>query len=155
MKPITEGGYTKMYRNMHPHPDEWWQCHNYFMNLCSDRDLVHLAVHILANNYNDNDNNNYASYICPDCDLVHLSAHIIAKKTGQTCLSLVLHMLMPEVFPDTVSKYLSKDILPHVSWYIRCVDPTELGSYMSSVACPACPKGGFLLPGHIQVEKER
>jgi len=37
----------------------------------------------------------------------------------------------------------------------RCVDPTELGSYMSSVACPACPKGGFLLPGHIQVEKER
>ena len=39
--------------------------------------------------------------------------------------------------------------------YVRCVDPTELGSYMSSVACPACPKGGFLLPGHIQVEKER
>ena len=85
------------------------------MNLCSDRDLVHLAVHILANDYNDNDNNNYASYICPDCDLVHLSAHIIAKKTGQTCLSLVLHMLMPEVFPETVTKYLSKDILPHVS----------------------------------------
>ena len=49
------------------------------MNLCSDRDLVHLAVHILANNYNDDDNNNYASYICPDCDLVHLSAHIIAN----------------------------------------------------------------------------
>ena len=89
---------------MHPHPDEWWQCHNYFMNLCSDRDLVHLAVHILANNYNDNDNNNYASYICPDCDLVHLSAHIVAKKTGQTCLSLVLHMLMPEVFLETSFK---------------------------------------------------
>ena len=97
----------------------------------------------------------YHIYFCTDRDLVHLSAHIVAKKTGQTCLSLVLHMLMPEVFPEIVSKYLSKNILSYFSWYIRCVDPTELGSYMSSVACPACPKGGHLLPGHIQVEKER
>eukprot|EP00092_Neocalanus_flemingeri_P000627 GFUD01000669.1.p1 GENE.GFUD01000669.1~~GFUD01000669.1.p1 ORF type:complete len:821 (+),score=251.36 GFUD01000669.1:11-2473(+) len=37
----------------------------------------------------------------------------------------------------------------------RCVDPTELGSHISSVACPACPKGGFLLPGHVMVEKEK
>jgi len=37
----------------------------------------------------------------------------------------------------------------------RCIDPTELGSHISSVACPACPKGGYLLPSHIKVEKER
>lgn len=36
----------------------------------------------------------------------------------------------------------------------RCLDPTELGSNISSVACPACPKGGYLLPSHIMVEKE-
>ena len=52
----------------------------------------------------DGANNKYASYIYPDCDLVHLSAHIVAKKTGQTCLSLVLHMLMPEVFLETSFK---------------------------------------------------
>merc|ERR1711892_929217 len=37
----------------------------------------------------------------------------------------------------------------------RCLDPTELGSNISSVACPACPKGGHLLPTHIKVEKEK
>ena len=37
----------------------------------------------------------------------------------------------------------------------RCVDPTELGSHISSVACPACPNGGYLLPGHVMIEKEK
>ena len=37
----------------------------------------------------------------------------------------------------------------------RCVDPTELGTHLSSVACPACPQGGFLLPGHVRVEQEK
>ena len=37
----------------------------------------------------------------------------------------------------------------------RCIDPTELGSHISSVACPACPKGGYLLPSHVKVEEER
>ena len=35
----------------------------------------------------------------------------------------------------------------------RCSDPSELGSFTSSVCCPGCPKKGFLLPC-LEVEKE-
>jgi len=43
-------------------------------------------------------------------------------------------------------------------WYFtcccnRCQDPTELGSFMSSVACPGCPKKGYLLPSAVRPEK--
>ena len=36
----------------------------------------------------------------------------------------------------------------------RCSDPTELGSYTSSVLCPGCPKRGYLLPGKVQVMED-
>ena len=44
------------------------------------------------------------------------------------------------------------------TWYFtcscaRCQDPSELGSYTSSVSCPGCPRKGYLLPC-IEVEKE-
>ena len=35
------------------------------------------------------------------------------------------------------------------------MDPTELGSYLSSTSCPACPQEGYLLPSHVTLEKER
>ena len=37
----------------------------------------------------------------------------------------------------------------------RCSDPTELGSYTSSVYCPGCPKRGVLLPGKVVKDQER
>ena len=44
------------------------------------------------------------------------------------------------------------------TWYFtcsceRCSDPSELGSFTSSVCCPGCPKKGYLLPC-LEVEKE-
>ena len=48
-------------------------------------------------------------------DLLHLLVVLPPSKAGQACLPLVLHMLMPEVFPEIVSKYLSKNILSYFS----------------------------------------
>ena len=44
------------------------------------------------------------------------------------------------------------------TWYFscsceRCRDPTELGSFTSSVSCPGCPKKGYLVPC-LEAEKE-
>ena len=102
-------------------------------------------------------------------DLLHLLVVLPPSKAGQACLPLVLHMLMPKVtlhiwlercfsgagISIIIMSHLSPYLSDRCSLHARCIDPTELGSYMSSVACPACPQGGHLLPGHVQVEKER
>ena len=50
-----------------------------------------------------------------------------------------------------------KEKISH-TWYFtcsceRCSDPSELGSYTSSVSCPGCPNKGYLLPC-LEKEKE-
>ena len=51
------------------------------------------------------------------------------------------------------NSFLSKFLILELKaeWFFdcsceRCSDPTELGSYTSSVCCPGCPKKGYLLP---------
>ena len=82
-----------------------------------------------------------AKHIIGEDDMIKVFAQKHIKAGEEICIT----------YTSLLTYFPSKQEKLENIWYFtcsceRCCDPSELGSFTSSVCCPGCPKKGYLLP---------